>query len=83
MQPLDKCVYGAMKNAYNKAVADWQVSNNGKRFSINEVAYVAIDTAFTRRNIIAGFESTGIYPVNSNRYTDKDFLAANSATTDF
>ena len=75
-----------MRNAYNKAVADWQVSNNGKRFSINEVAYaanVAIDTAFTRRNIIAGFESTGIYPVNSNRYTDEDFLAASSTTTDF
>ena len=85
MQPLDKCVYGPMKNAYNKAVADWQVSNNGKRFFINEVAYaanVAIDTAFTRRNI-AVFESTGIYPVNSNRYTDEDFLAASSATTDF
>ena len=52
-------------------------------FSIYEIAQLAkqeFELAFTSRNILSGFQSTGIFPLNPDIFTDADF--APSAITD-
>jgi hypothetical protein len=83
LQPLDLTVYGPLKNYYNKALTDWMVSNPGKTVTIYDIpklAAIAIPLAFKPQNIQKGFEKPGIWPFNSNIFTDEDFLCA--AVTD-
>lgn len=83
LQPLDLTVYGPLKNYYNKALTDWMVSNPGKTVTIYDIpklAAVAIPQAFKQQNIQKGFETSGIWPFNSNIFSDEDFLC--SSVTD-
>lgn len=57
--------------------------NPGKTISIYDVAGLlgkAFPQAFTPKNIVNGFISTGIWPLNRNIYNDDDFLS--SSVTD-
>lgn len=79
LQPLDKCVYGPLKRYYNDACRSWLASNPGKRISIYEIAELlnnAYPLAFTQKNCIAAFKSTGIFPINKYVYGDDEYLAA-------
>lgn len=83
LQPLDLTVYGPLKNFYNTAVTDWLTCNPGKTVTIYEIpklAVVAIPRALKQQNIQRGFEKPGIWPFNSNIFTDEDFLC--SSVTD-
>lgn len=79
LQPLDLTVYGPLKNYYNKALTDWMVSNPGKTvtiYDIPKVAALVIPQAFKQQNIQKGFEKSGIWPFNSNIFSDEDFLCS-------
>lgn len=78
MQPLDISVYGPFKKYYNNACNDWLLSHPGKCITIYEVAKLSTDAflkAFTPSNITSGFKKAGIFPVNSEPFTDDDFLS--------
>jgi hypothetical protein len=79
LQPLDLSVYGPLKNYYNIAVTDWLTSNGGSTMTIYEIpklAAIAMPQAFKSQNIISGFEKSGIWPFNSNIFSDEDFLCS-------
>lgn len=79
LQPLDLTVYGPLKNYYNKALTDWMVSNPGKTVTIYEIpklAAIAIPLAFKPQSIQKGFEKPGIWPFNSNIFSNEDFLCS-------
>ena len=83
LQPLDKCVYGAFKTKYNRAMDDWLRSNPGKTctiYTVPEISKRAFLSSFTQLNIISAFRSTGIFPLNRDIWKECDFLP--SALTD-
>ena len=83
LQPLDLTVYGPLKNYYNRALTDWMISNPGKTVTIYEIpklAAIAIPLAFKLQNIQKGFEKPGIWPLNSNTFSNEDFIC--SSVTD-
>lgn len=79
LQPLDRTVYGPLKKYYNAACNSWMLSNPGKPMTIYDVAGLlgeAFPRAFCPANIISGFKSTGIYPFDSNVFSDDDFMSS-------
>ena len=83
LQPLDKTCYGPFKTAINRSFDNWMRSNPGKTITIYEIPQLvtfAHNLSFTPGNITSGFSSTGIYPFNSDVFTDLDF--APSLVTD-
>ncbi|KAJ4428125.1 hypothetical protein ANN_24139 [Periplaneta americana] len=79
LQPLDISVYAPMKTYYNQAVESWLHNNRGKTFDIYavaEAAGIAYPKAFTPQNILSGFRKSGIYPLDTEIFTDDDFLGA-------
>lgn len=79
MQPLDRTVYGPFKSHYNRACDDWMMQHPGKTMTIYEVAEcagIAFPQAFTPRNIISGFRTTGIHPFNPEIFTEQDYLSS-------
>lgn len=79
LQPLDKCVYGPLKRFYNEACRSWLASHPGRRITIYEIAEllgVAYPLAFTQKNCVSAFQSTGIFPINKYVYNDSEFLPA-------
>jgi len=80
LQPLDRTVFGPFKTAYNMAMDAWLRSNPGKTvtiYDIPELVKQAQHSAMTPRNIVSGFESTGICPYNRELFTEIDFAPAN------
>lgn len=76
LQPLDRTVYGPFKTFYNRALDTWMRSNPGKVCSIYHVAAIANQAyalAFTHQNIVSGFRSTGIFPLNRDVFGDVDY----------
>lgn len=83
LQPLDRSVFGPLKAAISRSCDGWMRDNPGRTITINELAGLVKDpfkTAVTPSNIQAGFECTGIYPYNEDKFTDLDFMPA--AVTD-
>ncbi|KAJ4430929.1 hypothetical protein ANN_19522, partial [Periplaneta americana] len=79
LQPLDRSLFGPLKKYYNTAAADWMLMNPGKTITIYEVAGllgIAFPQAVTPKNIMSGFISSGIWPLNSNIFTDDEFLTS-------
>lgn len=79
LQPLDRTVYGPFKNFYSVAANEWMLSHPGRPISLYDVAELvgkAFPQAFTSKNICSGFKVTGIFPLNSNIFTDEDFLGS-------
>ena len=79
LQPLDVSVYGPFKNAYNQAMDNWLRNNAGKTVTIYDIPSIVKEAqllAMTPRNIISGFQCTGIFPYNSDCFTEADFAPA-------
>lgn len=79
LQPLDKAVFGPFKRAYARALDDWMRSHPNKTITIYDIPGLVAQAqmaSFLPRNIISGFQSTGIYPLNRDIFTDEDFRAA-------
>lgn len=80
LQPLDRTVFGPFKMYYNVAVNEWMLSNPGKPLTIYIIAQVcgrAYLQAFTAKNIVSGFQVTGIHPLNENIFGDEEYLPCN------
>lgn len=83
LQPLDVSCFFPFKNYYNKALDNWMMNHPGTPMSIYDIAGVvstAFPLAFTPINIIKGFEKTGISPLNSQIFSDSDYMS--SSVTD-
>ena len=79
LQPLDVSFYGPLKSYYKNAVGEWNLSNPGKRISIYDIPACfarAFNKTCTYENITSGFRKSEIFPLNSDTFTDADFLAA-------
>ena len=79
LQPLDVSFYGPLKSYYKNAVGEWNFSNSGQRISIYDIPACfarAFNKTCTHENITSGFRKSEIFPLNSDTFTDADFLAA-------
>ena len=76
LQPLDRTVYGPFKRYYNSVLGNWMKENPVTAFFIYGIAQLAkqpFELAFTPKNILSGFPSTGIFPLNPDVFTNDDF----------
>ena len=67
MQPLDDVPFGALKRAYQQEILEYNFKFSGKNLSkvdFFRVLVPAYTRSITEKTIKAGFENTGIYPVN-------------------
>jgi len=77
-QPLDVTVFGPMKERAKKTVSTDinNPLNAASKFTVYtacEVICTAYNLAMTPSNIKAGFQKTGIYPLNPDVFSDKTF----------
>lgn len=80
-QPLDVGVYFPFKNAMKFALQDEIDSSGGKPINLSDLPKISIkafSAALNTDNIKAGFEKTGIWPIDRLKYRYKDVLLAKS-----
>lgn len=76
LQPLDVSVFGPFKKFLSSAQDAWMRNNPGKTMTIYDIpgiVRIALPLALTQNNILSGFEKTGIYPFNKDKFDDSDF----------
>lgn len=81
-QPLDKTVFGPFKKYYNSAANELMLTPGhvGKPLTIYNIAGLvgkAFPQSFTPSNIIQGFRSTGLHPINENIFGEHEFMPSN------
>ena len=79
LQPLDTTIYGSLKQKFNQACNGSMISNSGRTITIYEISSLfgqAYEVACTLKNIIRGFEVTGIWPLNRNIFGEDKFLSS-------
>ena len=72
-------MFGPFKQFYSSFSDSWLTNNPSGVITIYEIAEIAGQSythAFTMRNIISGFASTGIFPFNPNVLSEDEFLPA-------
>jgi hypothetical protein len=77
LQPLDRSVFGPIKKAINASCDSWMRSNAAKTMTIYDIPGIvktSVEIAVTGKNITSGFVVTGIWPLNTNIFTEEDFL---------
>ncbi|XP_013077611.2 uncharacterized protein LOC106063716 [Biomphalaria glabrata] len=83
LQPLDRTFFISLKSAYNASSDSWMSCHKGRRITSYEVvsifskAYVKVATI---EKAMLGFSCTGLWPVDADIFTDRDF--APSSLTD-
>lgn len=81
IQPLDKCVFGPVKTYWNKTLVEHGVKQMGKgsghlsKEKFTELLGEVWGKAFTRKNIVSGFSTTGVFPVDALKFPKKLFNA--------
>lgn len=81
LQPLDIGIFGPTKTTYNTLVDAWCKSNAGQTFEIYRVADLvcqALNLHVTATKVEHAFDACGIKPFNPLKFTDADFLAADT-----
>lgn len=70
LQPLDKCCFKPLKQAWSKRLIEWQRQNQRKLYKseFTEILCEIWKPAFQPAVVKKGFESTGIYPLNITKY---------------
>ena len=66
-QPLDKGIFGPLKNCWREECHDYLLSHPGSiitRYEFSQLFSKAWMTAMTMKNIRSGFATTGVFPVN-------------------
>lgn len=79
LQPLDRIVFGTLKSYYNAACDHWMLNHPGRPLTIYDLAGClknAYPDAMSPRNIQKSFEITGIFPFNSDIFTEDEFLSS-------
>lgn len=79
LQPLDVTCFGPFKNFYNRAMDEWMLNHPGvpvTLYNIAETVGTSFGITLTPKNIIKGFQITGICPLNSELFQDADYLSS-------
>ncbi len=75
LQPLDRSVFGPLKQHINTAADHWMRTHPGKTLTIYDIpsiVVIALPRATTSSNITAGFVCTGICPFNPDIFKEQD-----------
>ena len=79
LQPLDVSVFGPFKAILRSRLNDYQLMHPNEHLTVHQLPEFAAD-AWTRgatpSNILSGFRSTGIWPIDRNIFPDEAFLGA-------
>ncbi|XP_069114173.1 uncharacterized protein [Argopecten irradians] len=76
LQPLDVSVYGALKRLVASAQDAWLKTHPGTPMTIYDIPGILREVwplALTPKNVISGFQTTGIFPLNVNVFNEDDF----------
>ena len=76
LQPLDVAVFKPLKQAFYDQSKFWHAQHPGRglnKLSFSDVFTPSWNKAATRENAVAGFEATGIWPLNPRRIRDSAF----------
>ena len=77
LQPLDKCCFGPLKRLWEKTLNE-RINKFGLARKVDKAEFVNIlakvwHEGLNEKNVIAGFESTGIWPLNRDKYDKSRF----------
>ena len=75
LQPLDKCCFGPLNRLWEGKLNAW-VSFSGPRKPISKDIFANLlceiwNEGISSKKVIAGFEVTGIYPIDKSKYPEK------------
>jgi hypothetical protein len=79
LQPLDVAFFAPFKCYYNEAIRQWMHNHVGRpvtTWQVAELLNTAYGKAASVQNAMKGFEATGLYPLNKEKFGDADFCAA-------
>lgn len=79
LQPLDKCIFGPVKTAWEKKLIAYGKKHMGhgvgrlKKNEFTEILGEVWKEAITVNNIISAFINTGMFPVDSAKFPEDEF----------
>ena len=79
LQPLDVSVFGPFKTFLRGILNDYSLMHPNTHITVHQLPQFASEAwtkAGTPSNILAGFRSTGIWPVNRHIFPEEAFVAA-------
>jgi len=80
LQPLDVTFFKSLKANYNAAADSFLMSNPGKRITFFDMADLfgkAYCKSTSVDKAVRGFENTGIWPLDEDKFSDEQFAASN------
>lgn len=83
IQPLDKCVFGPIKRKWDRKLVDFakiQIESRESARLSKSLFVELLSQVWTEgmksQNIIKGFQSTGIFPVDAKKFPETEFNSA-------
>ncbi|EFN83133.1 Tigger transposable element-derived protein 1 [Harpegnathos saltator] len=80
LQPIEKSVIQPFQKRFGRILDKWLEANSGKNVTVSDIPGMVkeiFQMVLTRSNIRTGFETTGIWPINRDIFTDNDFSEKN------